>query len=388
VDDPYLNLLWATTDASLGANTDANDTLSGFMARFLFFFPQRKKTKWLPLEEGTQTNSSFEGVVRNQLAEIAAKVASLPVCNPLHLSQDAADYYTEWQRLREEEWTSRGDGNAMQIYSRLAPTVVKLGMLFELGSPDFEVSRPIREEYVEEACRLVDTYFMPTAMAIYELVGANAEKNVIDRIIAYLKRHSGKATKKEIMRDVKVKSADFNDYLDTMIESDTIGIEVFKREGKGRDSVWIFLLDQSKVESVAKVARIAQVANVEEIQFDKDIFDLEDKDPTLATLATKATSSILTTDIREKADNDYSICDEPALPLSKPPKNLPYTSRIDRPTPTRSRHICRSCGKDFEIPLAIVCQGGYICEACRRDGPPPEPEKADQQSKLIGEGQA
>jgi hypothetical protein len=32
VDDPYLNLLWATTDASLGANTEQNDTLSGFMA--------------------------------------------------------------------------------------------------------------------------------------------------------------------------------------------------------------------------------------------------------------------------------------------------------------------------------------------------------------------
>ena len=30
VDDPYLNLLWATTDASLGANTEQNDTLSGF----------------------------------------------------------------------------------------------------------------------------------------------------------------------------------------------------------------------------------------------------------------------------------------------------------------------------------------------------------------------
>jgi len=49
VDDPYLNLLWATTDASLGANTEQNDTLSGFMARFLFFFPQGKKSKWLPL---------------------------------------------------------------------------------------------------------------------------------------------------------------------------------------------------------------------------------------------------------------------------------------------------------------------------------------------------
>jgi hypothetical protein len=222
VDDPYLNLLWATTDASLGANTEQNDTLSGFMARFLFFFPQGKKTKWLPLEEGTAANSVFEDIVLNQLNGIAEKVASLPECTALHFSKEGAAYYNEWQRVREEEWTASNDGNAMQIYSRLAPAVVKLAMLFELGSPDFDVSRPIRPELIEEACRLVDSYFMPTARAVYDLVGANAEKNVIDRIIAYLKKHNGKASRREILKDVKIKSTDFNEYLATMIESGTV----------------------------------------------------------------------------------------------------------------------------------------------------------------------
>jgi len=63
---------------------------------------------------------------------------------------------------------------------------------------------------------LVDTYLMPTARAVYDLVGSNAEKNVIDRITAYLKNHNGKATKREIMHTIKIKSADFKAYLDTM----------------------------------------------------------------------------------------------------------------------------------------------------------------------------
>jgi hypothetical protein len=52
VDDPYLNVLFATTDAAFGANAVQNDTLTGFLARFLFFFPQGKKPRWLPLREG------------------------------------------------------------------------------------------------------------------------------------------------------------------------------------------------------------------------------------------------------------------------------------------------------------------------------------------------
>lgn len=245
VDDPYLNVLFATTDASLGANTEQNDTLSGFMARFLFFFPYGRKTKWLPLEEGLATNSMFEDVVRSQLADIVAKIGNLQGCIAMHFSPEAASYYNEWQRIREEEWTASNDGNAMQIYSRLAPTVTKLGMLFELGSPDFDVSKPIRLEFIKEACQLVDSYFMPTAREVYSLVGSNAEKNVIDRIIAYLKKHNGKASKKEIMRDIKIKSGDFNEYITTMEESSTIETKSVKRSGKGRDTLWVFLLDHT-----------------------------------------------------------------------------------------------------------------------------------------------
>jgi hypothetical protein len=291
VDDPYLNLLWATTDASLGANTEQNDTLSGFMARFLFFFPQGNKTKWLPLEEGTAANSVFEDVVRTQLAGIAEKVAALPGCTDLHFSKEAAAYFTKWQRAREQEWTASNDGNAMQIYSRLAPAVVKLSMLFELGSPDFDISRPIRPEFMEEACRLVDSYFMPTARAVYDLVGANAEKNVIDRIIAYLKKHNGKASRREILKDVKIKSADFNEFLSTMIESGLVESKTVNRGGKGRDSVYVFLCN---VSNVSNVSNVANVANVEEIHSD----DKGEKIATLATLATKDT--LATVDTKEE----------------------------------------------------------------------------------------
>jgi hypothetical protein len=367
VDDPYLNLLWATTDASLGANTEQNDTLSGFMARFLFFFPQGAKDKWLPLEEGTAANSVFEGLVHSQLTGIAVQVEELQECQAMHFSPEAASYYTEWQRVREQEWTASNDGNAMQLYSRLAPTVIKLAMLFELGMPGFDPSRPIRAVFVEEACRLVDSYFMPTAMAVYDLVGANAEKNVIDRIIAYLKKHGGKATRKEILRDVKIKSADFDEFLSTMEESEQVETKTVKRGGKGRDSVYVFLLDTGKVGNVAKVDKIAKIAKVEEIHSNPSE-DKEGKKSTLATLATMATFPTKAT--------------QPQKPDSSAAKGDPGFQKFKAGMKKRT---CCLCGRTFPYDLTYHANGdksGYECTTCLMHGPPPEPEKANPQTKL------
>ena len=367
VDDPYLNLLWATTDASLGANTEQNDTLSGFMARFLFFFPQGNKTKWLPLEEGTAANSIFESVVRDQLAEIAAQLQELHECQAMHFSPEAARYYTEWQRIREQEWTASNDGNAMQIYSRLGSTVTKLAMLFELGMPGFDPSNPLRAEFVEEACNLVDSYFMPTARAVYDLVGANAEKNVIDRIVAYLKKHNGKATRKEILRDVKIKSTDFGEFLSTMEESGQVETKTVKRGGKGRDSVYVVLLDTGNVGNVAKVAKIAKVAKVEEIHSNPSE-DKEGKKSTLATLATKATFPIMAT--------------QPQKPNSTAAKEDPGFQKFRGKMKKRT---CCLCGRTFPYDLTYHANGdksGYECTTCLMHGPPPEPEKANPQTKL------
>jgi len=309
------------------------------MARFLFFFPQGQKTKWLPLEEGNAANSMFEGVVRDQLASIAAKMAELPECTALHFSPDAASYYTEWQRVREEEWTASNDGDAMQIYSRLAPTVAKLAMLFELGSPDFDVSNPIRLEFVEEACRLVDSYFMPTARAVYDLVGSNAEKNVIDRIIAYLKKHGGKASKKEILRDVKIKSTDFHDFLGTMSESGVVETKNDPRGGKGRDGLLVFLTAPAIVGNVAKVAKIAKVAKVEEIPSENG----EREKSTLATLATLPTFPILATKEQDTTPGgDGSPTTAPAPPPEQGPAGKGDASKF---TAEEAALLSRICGR-------------------------------------------
>ena len=49
------------------------------------------------------------------------------------------------------------------------------------------------------------------------------------------------------------------------------------------------------------------------------------------------------------------------------------------------KHTCSRCGKHDDIPFIMHDYNGYICEPCRRDGPP---TKADSQTKLEGEAGA
>jgi len=46
------------------------------------------------------------------------------------------------------------------------------------------------------------------------------------------------------------------------------------------------------------------------------------------------------------------------------------------------KRTCLQCGEHFSHDLGIHYNGGYICAKCHREGPPPEPQKADAQAKL------
>jgi hypothetical protein len=378
VDDPFLNLLWATTDASFAANTELNDTLSGFLARFLFFFPQGMKAKFMPLREGTGKTSAFETVIIDQLRQIYEKLQSME-STVMHLAPEAADYWEKWQKIREDEAIATNDGAAMQIFSRSNPTVAKLVMLFELGQPGFDANHPIRLSFVVEACRFIDEYLMPTARAMYDLVGSNAEKNVIDRIMGYLKSHNGKATKNEIMRAVKIMAREMNDYISTMLECHMIRTEVYKAHGKGRDSVWLFIDEETNVDKIAKIAIIPKVAKVEDIpESVEGVPSTLELLVSLDTLHTQGCSGVARVECK-----DANI----------PAKSSPEVDRIREGHKAyigKKKRTCHICERTFDYDLtpdqsyhSLV--GCYLCTTClmeHRTREKPAPIETITQTKL------
>jgi hypothetical protein len=356
--DPYLNLFFASTGAALGYNLDLIDKETGFLARFVFAYPQDEKENYMPLDKGAAIHSELEEICISQLTAIAAKIDVIPSCIDMTHSPDARAYYNAWQETRDKEAAALKDGYSSQIFSRLNPFVMKLAMLFEMGSSDFDPKRPIREEYFLEACRLVDEYFMPTTKRVYDLIGTANKDNQIERIVLYLSRHGGTATRKEIMRDVKIKSREITEYLLTMEECEMIETKPVYNEVTKRNKSYVFLKDQ-KVANVGKVVKVEKVEKVDNKIIEKKTVKEPITVPTIETFSTLPTFSTLHEDV------DRSGKEAAPTMGPHPRKDAPTQTKKKRIIPLRFLVDFASYKKDYVS--GIIAQGDLsarpgICE--------------------------
>ena len=222
VKNPYLNLMLATTPGSFAANTELLDVTSGWLPRFLHFFPNHAKERWLPLEEGVPENDLLSAGCHARLIKIKGEFYDLTEPRVMHLSSEASAYFIAWQKVRERELVEAKDDRRAQFYSRLAVYALKIGTLFTIGRADYRDGMEISLNHMQEACRLVDEYFMPMAITVADLVGKAADKNQLDKIMAVLTARGGKLTKKELMRATHFKKKDIEDGLDALVESNEI----------------------------------------------------------------------------------------------------------------------------------------------------------------------
>ena len=300
----------------------------------------------------------------------------------MNYTPEAQAYYEEWQERREKELARIKDGFSSQIFGRLIPGVIKFAMLFEVATPGFNPNTPIRLEYFVEACRLMDEYFLPMARAVYDLVGQTEEKNVIDKIIAYLKRNGGRATRRETARAVKIKSKELAEYISTMLEYDMIEQREKDNGGKGRNQVYLFLKETND----AKVPKVPKVSNVTNVPNNRDSCVIESPGTlvTLARLETKEPSVPNEKEIVaiEGEDDNPSPASGP-----HPRKEDPEIARIRAGHAVHrmrhDKHTCSRCGKHDDIPLIMHDYNGYYCEPCRRGDTTPEPIKPDPQTSLA-----
>jgi hypothetical protein len=200
-----------------------------------------------------------------------------------------------------------------------------------------------------------------------------------------LSRHSGHATRKELMRDVKIKSKEMTDYLLSMNECEmTETRNVYNPVTKRNTSV-IFLKDH-KVVKVGKVVKVERVEKVENYINDPDLPE-ENTLPTSSTFSTLPTLSTFHEGRVECKDVEEVEDTPPASgphPRKEDPDREKFKVGLAAHQARRDKHTCSRCGKHDDIPYIMHDYNGYYCEPCRRgDGPPSEPIKADPQTILA-----
>jgi hypothetical protein len=299
VKNPYLCLMLATTPGSFAANTELLDATSGWLPRFLHFFPNHAKDRWLPLEEGVLENDILSTTVHGRLIRIKQKFYDRMQPLAMHLSKDADAYFKAWQRVREGELVEAKDDRRAQFYSRLAVYVLKMGMLFTVGRSDYKDDMEISLDHIEEACRLVDEYFMPMAMTVADLVGKAADKNLMDKVISVLTSRGGKISRRHLMMATHIKRKDLDETLESLEEAGEIRIATVSNP-KGPSTKWVILLtDNEYRNTVETVDNVYSLISLNQ-KSKKDIGD----GATVSTVSTNSTNATNGNNIPLDAGND------------------------------------------------------------------------------------
>jgi len=245
VEDPYLNIIWATTNSSFAANTQMIDAHSGFLARFLHFAPNHIKDKWLPLEAATTEQQEDCKDCLERFERIKEAFDSLQEPLEMTLSVDAWSYYKAWQKAREKEIAITRDESKAQLYGRLSVYVLKMGMLFTVGRVDFAPGIEISLAHIEEACRLVDEYFMPMGSFVYGSIGLNVEKNLIQKVLFILKANDGKIRMRELARKMSIRKKELEEIIAALDSSDQARVVTLLGKNN-KPSDWVVVVPDSE----------------------------------------------------------------------------------------------------------------------------------------------
>ena len=225
IKDAYTSFLWATTPENFSQNTTQLDINSGWLIRFLYYYPNYKK-KPVPFSFRNGEHIEGERKIIDRFKEILKVFEQHPSIS-IRLSPDAEREFTAWQISTEERIQENENNIEARIFGRLLVVALKLAMLYTIASEEFLSHNflkqlSISEDHIKEAIREVDEYFLPHAKIIIEMVERDTTLNIQDKIIGVLKASGGCCERSKLMQRVHIKKKELDEHLDTLKESKEI----------------------------------------------------------------------------------------------------------------------------------------------------------------------
>lgn len=270
IDDPYISEVCATTGESFKELTTKLDITSGWLVRFLYFYPTYKKES-RPFELANGESDLLFSSVLARYKGIVDKLFNLTQPRTVQFEPDAFEFYQKWQMRREAELQANLDQDNIKnaLWGRLQAYALKLAALFTVGRSDYTIETKISLRYVTEACRVIDDHFLPTSLRVAEMVAMEETKNLQNRVISILRQHGGKIARKRLLQILHLKLSDVEDALEGLIESEEISLVPVSNKTGGKPTFWIVLNQINNMEK-----------SEEEKKQDKEIEGNDDSDST------------------------------------------------------------------------------------------------------------
>lgn len=235
--DPFLSIFLATTPDTLYANSDIGDNTSGWFARFLFVHPRydRKRRAFERLSEATVVSNKETIRLMNDVSTWIEK-------NPgeMEFDDDAFEYYQKWQIQIDDRMIERNDEYYNAVMGRMFGYVLKIALLHAVSRK----TNVILKIDLENAIHAVETFFLPTSLDVMHEIEQRDTVDITARKIAaierYMKKHGGKATRRELLKAARTKVKDFTEIIDSLVQAGVV--RAVGGEDKGKNTTVSYCL--------------------------------------------------------------------------------------------------------------------------------------------------
>jgi hypothetical protein len=229
ITSPYITQMLMTTPDNLKEYTTPLDLTSGWLLRYLWMYPNYPK-EWKPFAEKDSSDFDKYTTIYGEYNEIIQKLAKP---RSLSLTADSMQFFQTWQQAIEEEAMENADNITKALAGRLMTYVIKMAALFTIGREDFDENSKIELPHIQEAARLIESYFLPIGKIIVDEVARAESKNVQDKIIGTLKRYNGRISQRDLLRVLHMKLKEVEEAIEALILSEEIERQIVKtKKGK------------------------------------------------------------------------------------------------------------------------------------------------------------
>lgn len=260
--DPYLSILFTTTPERFSESTNLIDLTSGFLARFLYVFPQYGK-EWQAFEEASKENDDDFKKLAKALTKIQQTIRENGISR-IYFASDALEYYQNWQKEKEQGAETRKDSIELATIGRLIIYAAKIAIIFTVAKYDFSKDSKITLSTIHEACRVIDTYFEPYSREIIEMAKRDEQNNLQEKILGTLRRRGGECTRRILLQHLHRSLNEVNTAIEALTESGEIGITEVNTSVNRTSTIIKLVGNDATVADVASVASVAYVDNDEE----------------------------------------------------------------------------------------------------------------------------
>lgn len=241
IDETFVNCYYMTTFESFLKYVSGLDVTSGWLYRFLYVGPNYYREK-RPFE----LSRGIEEEARIFITTWIMRLFNLfrgDLSTQIDIEPEAWRYYQNWQMRLEDEIDRHDNETESALFGRVSTTALKIAVLFTIGDARYEIGTPVSLDYMKEACRVCEEYFLPMGIDVVNQINDHGQQNLQERCIKELRKRNGCVDHRFLLQLTRSNKDDFRKAISTLEETGEVEARIIKKPGRKDKVIYILNLN-------------------------------------------------------------------------------------------------------------------------------------------------